>query len=55
MVTVGILLVRKSGGGLDLAPHAILRLAATQLDRGQYEGVYEAEWLPELEYILKKS
>jgi hypothetical protein len=40
-------------GWLDLAPHAILRLAAAQLDPTQRETLYEDEWLPELCYVLR--
>jgi DNA-binding CsgD family transcriptional regulator len=38
---------------LDHLPHAILRLAARQLDPGQRITIYQDEWLPELTYILK--
>jgi ThiF family len=38
---------------LDLVPHAILRLAAAQLDPELRESIYEGEWLPELIYILR--
>jgi len=37
---------------LDHLPHAILRLAAGRLEPDQYATVYQAEWIPELEYIL---
>jgi Domain of unknown function (DUF4407) len=38
---------------LDRVPHAILRLAARQLDADERVSVYKDEWLPELTYILK--
>jgi hypothetical protein len=40
-------------GWLDLVPHAILRLAAAQLDPELRESIYGGEWLPELIYILR--
>jgi hypothetical protein len=42
-------------GRLDLLPHFILRLAATQLNKTQYDTIYKEEWLPELEFILKEA
>ena len=38
---------------LDRVPHAILRLAAAQLDPAQRETIYQDEWLPELTYALR--
>jgi hypothetical protein len=38
---------------LDHLPHAILRLAARRLTVRERSTFYEAEWLPELTYILK--
>jgi Z1 domain len=38
---------------LDHIPHAILKLAAGRLDPGQRSFVYDDEWLPELDYILR--
>jgi hypothetical protein len=40
-------------GWLDLAPRAILRLAAARLEDGQREAIYRDEWLPELVYALR--
>jgi hypothetical protein len=37
---------------LDHLPHAILRLAARQLDPAQ-RVIYDEEWMPELTFILK--
>ena len=42
-------------GRLDLLPHFILLLAATQLNETQYDSIYKEEWLPELEFILKEA
>ena len=42
-------------GRLELLPHFILRLAAAQLNEAQFESIYKAEWLPELDYILQKA
>lgn len=51
--TVGDLVSEEIRGWLDLAPRAILRLAATQLDPAQRETTYHDEWLPELCYALR--
>lgn len=40
-------------GWLDLAPRAVLRLAASQLDPAHRETIYRDEWLPELIYVLR--
>lgn len=42
-------------GWLDLLPHIVLRLAAKRLRPGQREAIYQAEWVPELAYILKEA
>jgi hypothetical protein len=42
-------------GWLDLAPRAILRLAAARLDPSQRETIYQDEWLPELCYALRDA
>lgn len=57
------LLVRLAGdlvseeirGWLDVAPRAILRLAAARLNREQREMLYSEEWLPELEWIMREA
>ena len=51
--TLGDLISEEIRGWLDLVPHAILRLAATQLDPTQRETIYHDEWLPELCYALR--
>jgi hypothetical protein len=51
--TLGDLISEEIRGWLDLVPHAILRLAATQLDPIQRETIYHDEWLPELCYALR--
>ena len=40
-------------GWLDLAPRAVLRLAAARLDPELRESVYQEEWLPELIHVLR--
>jgi predicted MFS family arabinose efflux permease len=55
LAAVGGILGDEIRGWMDLAPHGILRMAASQLDAEQYETIYAAEWLPELIYILKKT
>jgi hypothetical protein len=42
-------------GRLELAPRAILRLAAAQLNREQRERLYHEEWLPELLHIMREA
>jgi hypothetical protein len=53
LAAAGDLVSEEIRGWLDLAPRAILRLAATQLDRAQRETIYYDEWLPELTYALR--
>ena len=53
LAALGDLISEEIRGWLDLAPQAILRLAATQLDPDQRETIYHDEWLPELTYILR--
>ena len=50
---LGDLVSEELRGWLDLAPNAILRLAATLLDPAQRETIYKDEWHPELCYILR--
>jgi hypothetical protein len=50
---LGDLVSEEIRGWLDLAPHAILRLAAARLDPKWREAVYEEDWLPELAYLLR--
>ncbi len=50
---LGDLLHDEIRGWLDLAPHAVLRLAASRLNVGQRGAIYEEEWLPELCYVLR--
>jgi hypothetical protein len=40
-------------GWIEIAPQAVLRLAAARLPVGLRETVYEEEWLPELTYLLR--
>lgn len=40
-------------GWLDLAPRAVLRLAAVQLRPGQRKKVLEEVWIPDLMYVLR--
>ncbi len=40
-------------GRLDLAPRAVLRLAAVQLKPGQRKEIYEEVWIPDLLYVLR--
>lgn len=42
-------------GWLERLPHGILRLAAGRLSTAERSALYEAEWLPELSYILKAA
>ena len=42
-------------GWLELAPRAILRLAAMRLPADQREAIYNQEWLPEVIFILRKA
>jgi hypothetical protein len=49
----GDLVSEEVRGWLDLAPRAILRLAAAQLDPELQESTYHGEWLPELVYVLR--
>lgn len=53
IAALGDLVSEEIRGWLDLAPRAILRLAATQLDPAQRETIYQDEWLPELLYALR--
>jgi hypothetical protein len=53
LAAVGDLISDEIRGWLDLAPRAILHLAATQLDAAQRETIYQDEWLPELTYALR--
>ena len=53
MAALADLVSEEIRGWLDLAPRAILRLAATQLDAHQRENIYQDEWLPELTYALR--
>ncbi len=53
MAALGDLISEEIRGWLDLAPQAILRLAATWLDPAQRETIYQDEWLPELCYALR--
>jgi hypothetical protein len=50
---LGDLISEEIRGWLDLAPRAILRLAAARLDPELREGIYQDEWLPELIYVLR--
>jgi Sigma-70 region 2 len=50
---LGDLISEEIRGWLDLAPHAVLRLAAARLDPGLREDIYHEDWLPELTYILR--
>jgi hypothetical protein len=50
---LGDLISEEIRGWLDLAPKAVLRLAAAQLSGDQRETIYRDEWLPELAYILR--
>jgi DNA-binding CsgD family transcriptional regulator len=52
---LGDLVHEEIRGWLDLVPHAILRLAASQLDIGQRSAIYENEWLPELCCVLRDA
>jgi hypothetical protein len=53
LAALGDLVSEEIRGWLDLAPRAILRLAAAQLNSGQRETIYHDEWLPELTYALR--
>jgi hypothetical protein len=50
---LGDLVSEEIAGWLDLVPHAILRIAAVQLDPDLRESIYEGEWLPDLIYELR--
>ena len=50
---LGDLVSEEIRGWLDLAPRAILRLAAARLDPELQESIYQEEWLPELIYVLR--
>jgi hypothetical protein len=52
-VALGDLVSEEIRGWLDLAPRAILRLAAARLDPELREIIYENEWVPELVYGLR--
>jgi hypothetical protein len=47
------LVSEEARGWLDLVPRGILRFAALRLPEGQRGAIYEDEWLPELDYILR--
>jgi hypothetical protein len=49
----GDLVSEELRGWLDLAPRAVLRLAAIQLRPGQRKIVYEEVWIPDLLYVLR--
>jgi hypothetical protein len=53
LAALGDLISEEIRGWLDLAPRALLRLAATQLDPAQRVTIYHDEWLPELCYVLR--
>jgi hypothetical protein len=53
MTAIGDMVSEEVRDRLDHLPHAILRLAARRLDPGLREDVYDDEWMPELNYILK--
>lgn len=53
MAAVGDLISDEIRGWLDLAPRAILSLAAAQLEPDQRQTIYQDEWLPELCYALR--
>lgn len=53
MTAIGDMVSEEVRDRLDHLPHAILRLAARQLDLTQRLHIYEDEWLPELTYILR--
>ena len=53
MAAVGDLISEEIRGWLDLAPHAILSLAASQLDPIHRQAIYQDVWLPELCYALR--
>jgi DNA-binding transcriptional MerR regulator len=50
---LGDLVSEEIRGWLDLAPRAMLRLAALQLENRQRDTIYRDEWLPELIYVLR--
>jgi hypothetical protein len=53
LTALGDLISEEIRGWLDLAPRAILRLAAAQLPSVQRTMIYDDEWLPELCYVLR--
>jgi hypothetical protein len=53
LTALGDLVSKEIRGWLDLAPRAILRLAAARLDPELRKAMYEEEWLPELVYVLR--
>jgi hypothetical protein len=53
MAALGDMVSEEVRDRLDHLPHAILRLAAHQLDRAERAVMFDDEWLPELTYILK--
>lgn len=53
LAALGDLISEEIRGWLDLAPRAVLRLAATQLPPTQRVTIYYDEWLPELCYVLR--
>jgi hypothetical protein len=53
MAALGDMVSEEIRDRLDHLPHAILRLAARQLDETERVILYEEVWLPDLAYILK--
>jgi len=53
LAALGELISEEMRGWLDLAPHAVLRLAARRLCSKGWSTIYEDEWLPELAHILR--
>jgi hypothetical protein len=51
--SLGDLVSEEVRGWLDLAPRAMLRLAAAQLAQEVRDTIYKDEWLPELAYVLR--
>lgn len=55
MTTLGAMVSQEIRDRLDHLPHAVLRIAAYRLSPTQRITVYQAEWLPELTYILEEA
>jgi tetrahydromethanopterin S-methyltransferase subunit F len=55
MTVITLLINDEARGWLDIAPVAILRLAAAHLNREQRERLYYEEWLPELQFIMRET